>query len=115
MSQAKDRPFPCSMYKENFDKNTENTRFKRLLTETTPPVRGPPREQEDSQRRNYTVLPLCPMTAVAVTTATVPVLSRGRLVRSRLILVIFILVIFILVIFTSVDKKKAQNVLLLCL
>ena len=37
-------------------------------------MRGPPREQEDSQRRNYTVLPLCPMAAVAVTTATVPVL-----------------------------------------
>jgi hypothetical protein len=36
MSQAKDRPFPCSMYKENFDKNTKKTRFKRLFPERTP-------------------------------------------------------------------------------
>jgi hypothetical protein len=27
MSQAKDRPFPCSMYKENFDKNTREKKL----------------------------------------------------------------------------------------
>ena len=41
MSQAKDRPFPCSMYKENFDKNTEKTRFKRLFPERTPSEGSP--------------------------------------------------------------------------
>ena len=48
-----------------------------------PSVRGPPREQEDSQRQNYTVLPLYPMVAVAVTTVTMPVLFWRRLVHSK--------------------------------
>ena len=33
--------------------------------------------------RNYTVLPICPRPAVAVTTVTLPVLARRRLVISR--------------------------------
>ena len=36
MSQAKDRPSPYSMYKENLDKNSKKTRFKRLFPERTP-------------------------------------------------------------------------------
>ena len=58
-------------------------------------MRGPPREQEDSQRRNYTVLPLCPMAAVDVTTVPVPVLFWRRLVHSKLFLVVFILATFL--------------------
>jgi hypothetical protein len=48
-----------------------------------PLVRSPLSKQEDSQRRNYTVLPLCHMAAVAVTTVTMPVLFWRRLVHSK--------------------------------
>ena len=42
MSQAEDRPSPCSIYKENFDKKIENTRFKRLFPARTPQWVVPP-------------------------------------------------------------------------
>ena len=71
-------------------------------------MRGPPREQEDSQRRNYTVLPLCPMAAVAVTTVTVPVLFWRRLVHSELFLVVFILASFLRVL---TEKKDSESLI----
>jgi hypothetical protein len=63
-------------------------------------VRGPPSEQEDSQRWNYTVLPLCPMAAAAVTTVTLPALFWRRLVLS-----FFPQDFYFGDIFTSIEKK----------
>ena len=48
-------------------------------------VTGPPWEQEDDQRRNYTVLPLCLRPVVAVTNATVLVPAQRRLIFPGLI------------------------------
>jgi hypothetical protein len=64
-------------------------------------VKGPPREQEDSQRRDFTVLPHCPMAAVAVTTVTLPMLFWRRLVISS-----FSQDFYFGDIFTSIDKKS---------
>jgi hypothetical protein len=74
---------PALCKKENFDKKRKLGNDI-LIEARTPPVRCPPWEQEDSQRRNYTVLHLCPRPVVAVTTVTVPVLTQRRLVILRL-------------------------------
>jgi hypothetical protein len=82
------------------DKNGKKNQFKWLIPARTPPVKGPPWEQEDSQRLNYIVLPLCPMAAFAVTTVTLPVLAWRRLAISS-----FLHGFYFGEIFTSTDNK----------
>jgi hypothetical protein len=62
-------------------------------------VKDSPREQEDRQMRNYTVLPLFPMAAVAVTTVTLPVLFWRRLVISSFLRVLTKKVFFLIIVF----------------
>ena len=71
-----------------------------------PSVRGPPREQEDSQRRNYDVLSLCPMAAVAVTTVTLPVLFWRRLVISSFLRVLTKKVFFLIIVFRIMPEHN---------
>ena len=73
MSQAKDRPFPCSMYKENFGKKlkilgSNNCSLRR------PPCRGSPQGAGGQPKAGLHRLPPLPLADVAVTTVTVPVL-----------------------------------------
>ena len=53
-------------------------------------VERSPWEQKDDQRRNYTVLPLCPGPVVAVTNANMLVLAQRRLMASLFDLLISI-------------------------
>ena len=69
-------------------------------------MRGPPREQEDSQMRNYTVLPLCPVAAVAVTTVNLPVLFWFRLVISSFLRVLTKKVFFLIIVFRVMPEHN---------